>query len=256
MREATVTTSFAGRAAVVTGAASGIGLHVACRLADDGARVLGLDLNPGPEDGHPGVEWAECDVTDESAVTSTIQSFSGKVGSLDYLVSNAGVFTAGRAVDEIDITSWNKSLAINLTSHLIVLRSFLENASDDGGSIVFVGSRNVTAPGPLASEYSVPKAGLTQLARIAAIELGPRKIRVNIVHPDAVFDTAMWTDEVLASSASRYGLSVNEYRSQNVLGEEVQSQDVVRAICALLGDAFARTTGAQIPVDGGHLRVI
>jgi hypothetical protein len=77
-----------------------------------------------------------------------------------------------------------------------------------------------------------------------------------VVHPDAVFETGLWTPEVLERSAARYGLSVEEYKKQNVLGESVRLGDVTSAICRLLGAAFARTTGAQVPVDGGHTRVI
>jgi NAD(P)-dependent dehydrogenase (short-subunit alcohol dehydrogenase family) len=77
-----------------------------------------------------------------------------------------------------------------------------------------------------------------------------------VVHPDAVFDTALWTPEVLERSAARYGLSAEDYKKQNVLGKSVRGEDVAAVICLLLGEAFSRTTGAQVPVDGGHRRVI
>jgi NAD(P)-dependent dehydrogenase (short-subunit alcohol dehydrogenase family) len=97
---------------------------------------------------------------------------------------------------------------------------------------------------------------LNQLARVAALEWGADGIRVNVLHPNAVFDTGIWTEEVLRSRAASYGLSVEEYRRNNVLRVEVTSRDVAELAAELCGPLFARTTGAQIPVDGGNERVI
>ena len=123
-------------------------------------------------------------------------------------------------------------------------------------TVVFISSKNVPAPGPGAAAYSVAKAGQTQLARIAAMELGPEGIRVNIVHPNAVYDTALWTAEVLESRACQYGCTVDEYKTNNCLKTEVSSKDVAALVCAMVGPAFAKTTGAQVPIDGGNVRVI
>lgn len=250
---------FETRNAVVTGAASGIGRATAHELHYRGANVLALDIDPAIVSEGPDRRWTGelCDVTDVDQVEACMTRFAGSHGPLDLLVSNAGAFTAGSTIDKLDLETWERGLRVNLTSHFIVLRSFLAYANAaPPASIVVVGSRNVAAPGPGAAAYSVPKAGLVQMVRVAALELGARHIRINVVHPDAVFDTAMWTPEVLERSAARYGLSVEEYKKQNVLGESVRLGDVTNAICLLLGAAFARTTGAQVPVDGGHMRVI
>ena len=82
------------------------------------------------------------------------------------------------------------------------------------------------APGPGAGAYSAAKAGLTQLARVAALELGEAGIRVNVLHPNAVFDTAVWDEETLNKRAQHYGLSVAEYKENNVLKKQVTSKDV------------------------------
>lgn len=146
---------------------------------------------------------------------------------------------------------------VNLTSHRTLVKhaiAYLREGVDP--AIVFVGSRNVAAPGAGAAAYSVSKAGLTQLMRVLSLELAPDGIRVNAVHPDAVFDTGLWTAEVLEVSARRYGLTVDEYKTRNVLSAEVTSLDVARAAVALVDGTLAKTTGAQIPVDGGNERVI
>ena len=131
---------------------------------------------------------------------------------------------------------------------------FLKEGIDP--SVIFMASRNVNAPGPGASAYSVPKAAQTQLARIAALELGKFGIRVNILHPDCVYDTGIWNTKTLKKSAKRYGMTVEEYKSRNILKKHVTSEEVARMVCTMAGSAFAKTTGAQIPIDGGNDRVI
>lgn len=133
--------------------------------------------------------------------------------------------------------------------------ALLKNAPN-GGRVVVNASKNVPAPGPGAAAYSASKAALTQLARVAALEWGGDKIRVNIMHPDAVFDTGLWAGGVLEARAESYGLSLEQYKTKNVLRTEVSSRDVAALAVALCGRAFARTTGAQVPVDGGNDRVI
>ncbi len=88
------------------------------------------------------------------------------------------------------------------------------------GRVVVIGSKNVPAPGPGAAAYSASKAALNQLARVAALEWGVDGIRINSLHPDAVFDTALWSEEVLQARADHYGLTVQEYKTKNLLKTE------------------------------------
>lgn len=248
-----------GKVAVVTGAASGIGRATCSRLHADGAVVVGLDIDPSVVDrlDGAGLVGRTCDLTDDAQVADAIDHVVAAYGGLDILVCNAGVFQAGDKVHEIAPPDWDRALAVNLTAvQRLLQRAIPYLKCGVGASVVVVGSRNVTAPGAGAASYSVSKAGVTQLARVAALELAEFGVRVNTIHPDAVFDTGLWTDEALERSARRYGMTVDEYKKKNLLGAEIGSDDVARLVSTLAGDAFAATTGAQLPIDGGSDRVI
>jgi NAD(P)-dependent dehydrogenase (short-subunit alcohol dehydrogenase family) len=149
-------------------------------------------------------------------------------------------------------------MAINLDANLILLRESqpLLKLAPRRGRVVVIGSKNVPAPGPGAAAYSASKAAVNQLARVAALEWGRDGIRINSLHPNMVFDTGIWTTEVLESRARHYGLSVAEYKTNNVLRVEVESRDVAELAAEMCGPLFAKTTAAQVPVDGGNERVI
>jgi NAD(P)-dependent dehydrogenase (short-subunit alcohol dehydrogenase family) len=149
-------------------------------------------------------------------------------------------------------------MSVNLDASFFMLREChpLLKAAPKGGRVVVVGSKNVPAPGPGAAAYSASKAAVNQLMRVAALEWGPEHIRINSVHPNMVFDTALWTPEILESRARHYGLSVDAYKTNNLLKVEVTSRDVAELVAELCGPVFAKTTGAQIPVDGGNERVV
>ncbi len=250
---------FAGKVALISGAASGIGKACAEMLHEQGAAIVALDINPEIQEifNQPDQIGIKCDLTNqeemEAAVKSTIRHFGG----LDILVSNAGIFPKGQKIVEMDAELWNRCVEINLTSHQRLLQAcipYLKLGIDP--SIVIIASKNVPAPGPGAAAYSVSKAGLTQLARVAALELGADGIRVNMLHPHAVFDTAIWTDEVLANRAKHYGMTVEEYKKNNLLKVEIASRDVAALTCAMAGDIFSKTTGAQVAIDGGSDRTV
>lgn len=248
-----------GKIALITGAASGIGLACAKMLHEQGVVVVGLDINPeisrmfNQED----LVGVTCDITDDGAVEEAVEMTVRLFGGLDILIPNAGIFTADQKIENLDDEIWKRSMEINLNSNQRLLKKcipYLRHGID--ATVVFISSKNVPAPGPGAAAYSVAKAGQTQLARIAALELGCDGIRVNIVHPNAVYDTALWTDEVLESRACHYECTVEEYKMRNCLKTEVLSKDVAALVCAMVGPAFSKTTGAQIPIDGGNERVI
>jgi NAD(P)-dependent dehydrogenase (short-subunit alcohol dehydrogenase family) len=251
---------FSGEVALVTGAASGIGQASVAAFLRRGAAVVGLDVNPAICDQHrrPDFLGVVADVTQPHAVESAFDAAVRTFGGLDMLVLNAGIFGATRRIEALSSDEWRATLQVNLDANLSLMRNAqpLLKLAPRGGRVVVVGSKNVPAPGPGAAAYSASKAALTQLARVAALEWGADHIRVNVVHPNAVFDTGVWTEEVLRSRAEQYGLSVEAYKANNVLGVEVTSTDVAEVIAELCGPVFARTTGAQIPIDGGNERVI
>ncbi len=241
--------SLQGKVALVTGAASGIGKACAQRLIAHGANVVGLDIKDGGT--------IKCDVTKESDIKNAVESTVRRFGGLDIIVSNAGNFPPSMDLESMNSAAWEKSMQLNLTSHQRLMKAaipYLSHGIDP--TIIIIASKNVPAPGPGVGAYSVAKAGLTQLGRIAALELGPKGIRVNMVHPNQVFDTGIWTKEVLEKRAGHYGLSVEQYKTDNILHTTITSYDVADLVCAMAGPAFAKTTGAQIPIDGGNERVI
>jgi len=250
----------AGEIALVTGAASGIGKASAESLLSRGAAVVALDLNPEVSDlfERPGTLGLRCDVADGEQLVRALGQAERTFGGLDMLILNAGLFPPGRRIEALGDAEWERVLRVNLDANLTLLREAhpLLKLAPRGGRVVVVGSRNVSAPGPGAAAYSASKAALIQLARVAALEWGADGIRVNTVHPDAVFDTGIWTDEVLRSRAAHYGMTVEEYKTKNVLRTEIKSRDVGELVAELCGPLFSKTTGAQIPIDGGNERVI
>ncbi len=247
---------FTGEVALVTGAASGIGLACADALRAKGASVIGLDLTE--TESRADYLGLRVDVTDRAALADAIACGVDRFGGIDMIVPSAGVFPGNTPIAELDPTAWRRTMAVN-TDAIATLFSAahpLLKLAPRGGRVVVIASKNVPAPGPGAAAYSASKAAVTQLARVAALEWASDGIRVNIVHPDAVFDTGLWTREVLEQRARHYGLTVEEYKRRNLLRTEVRSADVGRLVAELCSDTFGCTTGAQIPVDGGNERVI
>jgi NAD(P)-dependent dehydrogenase (short-subunit alcohol dehydrogenase family) len=251
---------FAGEIGLVTGAASGIGKACVESLLARGAAVVGLDINPAIEQLFPGPDFLgiRCDVTSEEQLVQALERTARAFGGLDMLILNAGIFTAARRIEALPTDDWRRTMSINLDANMILLREAhaLLKLAPRRGRVAIIGSKNVPAPGPGAAAYSASKAALNQLARVAALEWGQDGIRINSLHPNAVFDTGLWTDEVLQARAKHYGLTVEQYKANNVLRIEVTSRDVAELAAELCGPLFAKTTAAQVPIDGGNERVI
>jgi NAD(P)-dependent dehydrogenase (short-subunit alcohol dehydrogenase family) len=252
--------TFIGEVALVTGAASGIGKACVESLLKRGAAVVGLDINPKICDllNQNNFLGIQCDVTSKENLDKAIIEIVNAFGGLDILVLNAGIFPESKSISNLLTEDWEKVMSINLKSNFELLRDSypLLKLAPKGGRVAIIGSKNVPAPGPGAAAYSSSKAALNQLARVAALEWGKDGIRINSVHPNAVFDTGLWSDEVLISRANHYGLTIEDYKKNNLLKTEITSKDVGEMVAEMCGPIFSKTTGAQIAVDGGNDRVI
>ncbi len=255
------------RVALVTGAAGGIGRAIARRLADEGCHVVVTDRN---EEGvhtladeivaRNGIDRARAvrmDVADEAEVIAAFKESVLAYGGIDIVVSNAGI-AHSRPIEAMDLKDWQRSFDVNATGHFLVGREAIRilRSQGIGGSLVFIASKNVLAPGRDFGAYSAAKAAETQLARILAIETGEHGVRVNLVNPDAVFqETALWSPEVREERARAHGIGVDEledfYRRRNLLRVNVLPQDVAEAALWLVSDRSAKTTGCILTTDGG-----
>jgi NAD(P)-dependent dehydrogenase (short-subunit alcohol dehydrogenase family) len=249
---------FTGEIALVTGAASGIGRASVESLLARGAAVIGLDIVPQKDLDRPDFLAIQCDVTDEDQIKRAIKKGVRCFGGLDMLVLNAGIFPPSRRIEALSLAEWDKTMRINLDANMLLMREAhpLLKCAPRGGRIAIIGSKNVPAPGAGAAAYSASKAALTQLARVAALEWGSDGIRINTVHPNAVFDTGIWTEETLRARAESYKMTVEAYKTNNLLKVSITSHDVGELVAEVCGPVFAKTTGAQIPIDGGNDRVI
>ena len=246
--------------AFVTGAASGIGKACASELLARGAAVVGIDRDPEIASTFTGPAWLglTVDITDEQAQAEAVSAAIDRFGGIDILVAAAGVFGESAPIAELDTATWRSVQAVNLDAVVALMSQVhpIMAHSPVGGRVVFIGSKNVPAPGKGAASYSASKAALTQLARVAALEWAADSIRVNTVHPDGVFDTGLWNDELLAERAAKYDMTVEQYKTRNLLSTEITSHSVALLVAQMCGQAFAATTGAQVPIDGGSDRVI
>ena len=249
-----------GEVALVTGSSSGIGRACAEALLKQGAAVIGLDINTaitGQENSSSFCELV-ADVTDPNAVSAAVDTGVQRFGGIDMVVAAAGIFGASDHIADLVQDDWDKTLAVNLNGVTNLLRAthpFLRMAPN-GGRVLLVGSKNVSAPGKGAAAYSTSKAAMTQLGRVAALEWATDGIVVNTIHPDGVFDTGLWSEELIEQRAANYGLTADEYRQRNLLGREITSRDIGELVATMCGHSFSRITGAQIPIDGGSDRVI
>lgn len=259
--------ALARRVALVTGAASGIGLACAKALAEAGAHVVLAD-----RDGAAAARAAATitaahgpgraiglalDVTREAEVTRGFAAAVTAFGGLDLLVSNAGVAKVA-PIDALELSDWEHNLRVNATGHFLVARAMLRllKAQGLGGAMVFIGTKNVAAPGAEFGAYSASKAAEVQLARILALEGGAHGIRVNVVNPDAIFQgSRLWSKALMRERARTHRIPVGKlpgfYAGRNLLKREIFAEDVAAMTVFLLSEQASKTTGAQVPVDGG-----
>ena len=254
----------AGRVALVTGAASGIGKAIATRLADEGACVVVSDLDAdraaevatelGGADTAVGVG---CDVSDAGAVAEALRAAALAFGGVDLVVNNAGL-SISKPLLETTERDWDLQHDVMAKGSFLVSREAarLMIEQDMGGDIVYIASKNAVFAGPKNIAYSAVKADQAHQVRLLAAELGEHAIRVNGVNPDGVVrGSGIFAGGWGAQRAKVYGVPEEElgafYAKRTLLGREVLPEHVANAVFALTAGELAHTTGLHVPVDGG-----
>jgi rhamnulose-1-phosphate aldolase/alcohol dehydrogenase len=260
--------SLAGRVALVTGGAGGIGSATAARLLGEGACVLLADIDgPAAEQtaadlgrvyGADMVRSVAMDVTDEGQVIAALTHCAVEFGGVDILVSNAGIASSS-PIEQTSLAMWNRNMDILSTGYFLISRETFKmlRVQNIGGSVVFVASKNGLAASPNASAYCTAKAAEIHLARCLALEGAEGGIRVNVVNPDAVLKgSKIWAGEWLDQRASTYktdkdGLE-EMYRQRSMLKRSVLPQDIAEGVYFFASDLSAKSTGNILNVDAGN----
>lgn len=241
-----MTSPLAGRTALVTGAASGIGRAITERFLADGATVIAADLDPSPLQSLADINpdrlcLAVCDVTVEASIEAAANECSSR-GGLDIAVANAGKGTFSAIVDH-SLESWREIIDLCLTGVFLTVKH-AARVANDGASIINIASLNAVQPSAGMSAYCAAKAGVAMFTQVAAMELGHRGIRVNTVAPGLV---------ETAASAGFWQVPgvVDEFVDNTTLGRFAQPADIANMAAFLASDQSSFVSGSFYAVDGG-----
>ncbi len=242
---------FKDKVAVVTGAASGIGLATAKRLGSEGARVVLADLDARKLEGAvrevqaagaPAAWGSTCDVSKEDQVEATLAGAVDRFKRLDVVVNNAGLMVFKELVDHTE-ADWMKVLTVDLLGAFFFTKhAFLRFRDMGGGAIVNVSSIHAVETTPRVTSYAAAKAAIVSLTRSASLEGKPLGIRVNCVLPGAVDTPMLWSNPNVVSGVEKV--------DKNFVGKP---EDIAAAIAYLASDDAAFIQGAIVRVDGGRL---
>jgi NAD(P)-dependent dehydrogenase (short-subunit alcohol dehydrogenase family) len=240
-----------GRRIVVTGGASGFGAATARLAAGRGATVVAVDLaDRDGIAGTDGIRFATADVTDPDGLADVVSSAATDLGGLDGVFANAGINGMQAPLTSLRPDEWRQTLAVCLDGVFFTLRAAVPHLGA-GSSVVVMssitGSRSFATEG--AAAYASAKAGATALAKLAAVELGPRGVRVNVVAPGGVLDTRLLAERTQTRDLADLG---HERRIEAPLPGTTTSTDVAELVCFLLSDAASRISGAEIHLDGAQ----
>lgn len=243
------TLRFGGKTALITGAASGIGLATASRFAAEGAHVILIDRNAealkdaaASVAGNGPVQSLTlvCDVGNEQAVEQAVTQAVARFGRLDVVVNNAGVMMF-KPIQELTGADWLKVLQVDLLgAFFFIKQAFLHMLP--GGAIVNLASVHAEATEPQVAPYAAAKAALLSLTRSAALEGAPKGIRVNAILPGAIDTPMLWTNPEVKSGAEQVSKA-----------EVGKPEDVAAAIAFLASPDAAFIQGSSLLVDGGRL---
>jgi 3(or 17)beta-hydroxysteroid dehydrogenase len=252
----------AGKVALVTGAASGIGCATALLLAREGARIASTDLDESAcrkvaaeiRGGNVAAITHKLDVTQEADWVAAVGKVTEKWGSLQILVANSGI-AALKPIVEMELKEWRRVMAVNLDGVFLGIKHAAGAMKRTGdGSIVVVSSASGVKAAANASAYGASKAGVRQLPRTAALELGPDGIRVNCVLPGGV-ETPMWSgQEMWEGLLKKFGGDKAVWKALGegrLLKRFAKPEEIAEAILYLASDESAFVTGTDLVIDGG-----
>ena len=256
-------TSLAGKVAVVTGAASGIGKQIALTFAQAGAAVAIADLNQEAADAVAGQIKAQggralgvvMDVTDEQAVNTGIDRVAAEFGSIDILVSNAGVQIVN-PIENYAYSDWKKMQAIHVDGAFLTTKATLQHMykDDRGGVVIYMGSVHSHEASPLKSAYVTAKHALLGLARVLAKEGAKHHVRSHVVCPG--FVRTPLVDKQIPEQAKELGISEEDVVRNVMLGGTVDGvfttvEDVAQTVLFLAAFPTAALTGQSVVVSHG-----
>jgi NAD(P)-dependent dehydrogenase (short-subunit alcohol dehydrogenase family) len=258
-----------GKVALITGAASGIGLAITRRFIKEKALVAMVDINMDrlnesitellETDPSAKILPVQCDITNEQAVENAVKIIADHFGRLNIAVNNAGVSVSVPS-EQCTLEQWNWVMGINCTGSFLISREAIKvfMRQPDGGALVFINSDDALKPSRHFLAYNSSKAAVLQMARTIANEFGKYKIRANSVLPGAVFGgSKMWTPELRAARAKIHGFDPDqleeEYKKNNALGVIIDPAEIAELVVFLASDRSAKMTGAALVIDGGGL---
>ena len=260
--------SLAGRVALITGGAGGIGSAIAARLMGEGACVVLADIDRasleartaefGKRFGKDAVAGVAMDVTSEASVEAAFGDALVGFGGLDIVVCNAGIASAA-PFEDTSLELWNRNMTILGTGYFLTARAGYRvlKRQGFGGALVFIASKNGLAASPGASAYCAAKAAEVHLARCLALEGAPLGIRVNTVNPDAVLrGSKIWSGEWRQQRAASNKVGEEEleevYRQRSLLKLSVYPEDIAEGVYFFASDLSAKSTGNILNVDAGN----
>ena len=235
---------FAGKRALVTGAAGGVGRSTVELLAGEGASVVGVDL-------HPSEDVLGCDVSDEASVRTAVASAVERLGGLDILVNVAGI-DQFRKFEDLDVATWQRHLGVNLTGPMLMSQAALPHLRESKGNIVTIASIAGLRAQPYQAAYCASKGGVILLMKSLALELAADGIRVNTVCPGGVE-----TDLPMGAAAEHTDSDLDWGLLSETAGARygfMPPSDIADAVAFLASERSSFTTGAVMVVDGGQLR--
>jgi rhamnulose-1-phosphate aldolase/alcohol dehydrogenase len=259
--------SLAGRIALITGSAGGIGKAIAKKFAEEGAVVVLNDMNTerlknaGEEFkkqfGRDAFTTVTLDVTSKAQIEGAMAAAILAFGGVDLVVNNAGL-SISKTIGDHTEKDWDLLYDVLVKGQFLVTQeaTAIMKKQDMGGDIINIVSKNALVSGPNNAGYGSAKAAQLHLSRLTAAELGPDKIRVNVVNPDAVIsDSNIWAGGWAEGRAKAYGIPVEElpayYAKRTLLNEVILPDDMANACLAFAGGLLNKSTGNVLNVDGG-----